>query len=226
VLEPLQTAASVEGQIEELREVLEEHATGPVTLIGWSWGAMLGFMLAARAPELVRKLILVASGPYEAQYATGIDQTRLSRLSQEERQRIQDLVEAMNDPAVEDKSPFLAELGALFGKADDYDPIAVDSEELGVQFDIFEQVWSEVVELRASGALLELGKRIRCPVMAIHGDYDPHPAEGIREPLARTLENFRFVLLDRCGHTPWLERHVRDEFYRILRAEIGERASV
>ena len=39
VLEPLQTATSVEGQIQELQKVLQGHADIPVTLIGHSWGA-------------------------------------------------------------------------------------------------------------------------------------------------------------------------------------------
>jgi len=38
VLEPLQTKASVAGQIEELRTVLEASADLPTTLIGHSWG--------------------------------------------------------------------------------------------------------------------------------------------------------------------------------------------
>ena len=58
VLEPLQTAASVEGQIEELHGVLNDNADLPVVLVGFSWGAWLGFMLAALYPAFVRKLIL------------------------------------------------------------------------------------------------------------------------------------------------------------------------
>ena len=30
-----------------------------------------------------------------------------------------------------------------------------------------------------------MGRKIKCPVVAIHGDYDPHLAEGVREPLSR-----------------------------------------
>jgi pimeloyl-ACP methyl ester carboxylesterase len=57
-------------------------------------------------------------------------------------------------------------------------------------------------------------------VVAIHGDYDPHPSEGVREPLSRTLRDFRFVLLRNCGHKPWIERAARDEFYEILRKQL------
>ena len=68
--------------------------------------------------------------------------------------------------------------------------------------------------------LLELGKKINCPIVAIHGDYDPHLAEGVKEPLTRVLKDFRFVLLEKCGHEPWLERYARHEFYRILKREV------
>jgi pimeloyl-ACP methyl ester carboxylesterase len=57
-------------------------------------------------------------------------------------------------------------------------------------------------------------------VLAIHGDSDPHPAAGVREPLSRTLPDFRFILLEKCGHMPWLERQARDTFYALLREEL------
>lgn len=68
--------------------------------------------------------------------------------------------------------------------------------------------------------MLELGKEIRCQVVAIHGDYDPHPFEGIREPLSRTLKDFRFILLEKCGHKPWIEGGAKERFYSLLRNEI------
>ena len=79
-----------------------------------------------------------------------------------------------------------------------------------------------MVEFRASGELLKTVSRIQCPVVAIHGTYDPHPAEGIREPLSRVLPDFRFILLEDCGHLPWIERQARDEFFRVLEQEISE----
>ena len=220
VLEPLQTATSLDGQIEELREMLERYGDPPVALIGSSWGAMLGFLLAARYPALVRKLILVGSGVYEERYATGIGQTRLNRLSDEERSQAHALMDALGDPAVADKSVPFARLGALFTSTDAFEPVTLDTEVIEVQYPVYQQAWPEMQALRASGALLEAGKHISCPVVAIHGDYDPHPAEGIREPLARTVKDFRFIALERCGHLPWIERWARDDFFRILREEL------
>ena len=65
-----------------------------------------------------------------------------------------------------------------------------------------------------------MAREITCPVIAIHGDYDPHPARGVKLPLGKELKNFRFVLLQKCGHRPWIERNAAEEFYRILVQEI------
>ncbi len=223
VLEPLQTAPSLEGQVQELRTVLEEHANLPVTLIGWSWGAMLGYIFAAEYPSFVAKLILVGSGVYEEKYAAGIMKTRLSRLAEADRTEAVSLMESLDSPAVLDKAKALARFGALMSKADSYDPLPHDSEVLEVQGTVYQNVWSQAVEMRSSGKLLELGERVLCPVVAIHGDYDPHSAEGVRDPLSRVLKDFRFILLEKCGHCPWLERTAKDRFYTTLHDELPDK---
>ena len=223
VLEPIQTAESLEGQVEELRTVLENYGDLPVTLIGYSWGAWLSFIVAAHCPAHVKKLILVGSGPYEEKYVAKLQETRSSRLSEQERTEFEAIVRALGDSATEDKDTLLARLGALASKTDEYDPIMDGSDEsdpAGSRGDVFQSVWKDAAELRRSGILLELGKHIQCPVVAIHGDYDPHPAEGIQEPLSVVLQNFRFILIRNCGHTPWIEREAGDEFYRILEGEL------
>jgi len=223
VLEPIQTVASLEGQIEELRTVLEKNGDLPVTLVGFSWGAWLSFMFAADYPAFVRELILIGSGPYEEKYAAKIRETRLNRLSEEERTEVKSLIGVLDNPAAEDKSSAFARFGALFSKADAYDPIMHESDEsesIGCQADVFQSVWKDAAELRRSGKLLKLGKHIKCPVVAIHGDYDSHPAEGVQKPLSAILRSFRFILLKNCGHKPWIERKAREEFYRILKEEL------
>jgi pimeloyl-ACP methyl ester carboxylesterase len=72
VLEPLQTVATLEGQVRELRGVPEENGTLLVTLIGFSWGAILSFIFTARHPQFAKKLIFIGSGPYEEKYAANV----------------------------------------------------------------------------------------------------------------------------------------------------------
>jgi len=220
ILEPLQTATTLEEQVSELHTVLQENAVLPATLVGHSWGAWLGFITAARYPASVKKLVLVSSGPFEQQYAANITGTRLTRLGETDRLRALYLIEALSDPNTESKDKLFAEFSALFARADAYDPLPVDNELLEVRYDAGQHVWREAEALRRSGELLEMGKQIMCPVIAIHGDYDSHPAEGVEQPLSRVLRDFRFVLLENCGHSPWLERQARDRFYCIVKSEI------
>jgi pimeloyl-ACP methyl ester carboxylesterase len=223
VLEPIQTATSLEGQVEELRAVLETYGDLPVTLVGYSWGAWLSFIVAARYPAIIKRLILVGSGPFEEKHVARLKETRSNRLSQEERAAFESIIGVLGDPSTVDKDKLLAQLGALALKTDAYDPIkgeADESDAAGGRGDVFQSVWQDAAEMRRSGELLELGERVECPVVAIHGDYDPHPAAGVQEPLSTVLERFRFILLKSCGHTPWIERQARDEFYRVLEKEL------
>jgi pimeloyl-ACP methyl ester carboxylesterase len=224
ILEPLQTASSVTGQVEELKAVLEENGNLPITLIGYSWGAWLGVLVAAHHHSLVRKLVLIESGPFEEKYVARLQETRLSRLSEEERAEFQADIKALSDPASGNKDSALERLGALAYKTDSFDPMPQESKGDGLgdaPGGVFHNVWKEAAELRKSGQLLEYAKRVRCPVVAIHGAYDPHPAEGVQESLSAVLKDFRFHLLEHCGHTPWMERRARKAFYRILKGELG-----
>lgn len=220
VLEPFQMAKTIEGQISELKAVLKRNGNFPITLIGWSWGAWLGFIFTAKYPAFVQKLILIGSGPFEEKYALDIMNTRLSRLGKEEKAEALSLMKTLNSSSVEDKNTFMARLGKLISKADSYNPLPHKDEILECRYDIYQDVWEQARELRKSERLLEFGKEIRCPVIAIHGDYDPHPYEGIKRPLSRILKDFRFTLLENCGHHPWIEKSAKARFYSILKGEL------
>src|SRR5215475_11430083 len=103
ILEPLQTATSLEGQVEELRVTLASYTTLPVVLIGFSWGAWLSYIVAARYPALVRKLLLVASGPFDQRYVAQLQTTRLQRLNEQDQAEWQAISNALRDPITEAK---------------------------------------------------------------------------------------------------------------------------
>jgi pimeloyl-ACP methyl ester carboxylesterase len=220
VLEPLQTEKSLGGQVDELADILEKHAGLPVVLVGWSWGAWLSFIAAARRPSLVGKLVLIGAGPFEAKYAGDIMPLRLTRMSDSQRVELLGLADLLNADVRAGEDAAFARLGEIITRADSFDPLPHRSEVLACQFDVYQGVWPEANEMRDSGRLLALGKQIMCPVVAIQGDYDPRPAAGVFEPLGRVLKDFKPILLKDCGHEPWIERAARDEFYRVLKEEI------
>lgn len=231
VLEPRLTAASLEGQLLELLETLEGEAS-PLVLAGHSFGAMLCLIAAALYPECAARLVLISSGPIEDSYAQGIMATRLARLDPASRAEAREIMAGLSvpdipgSPEAPGKNALMARLGSILATADAYAPLpdTPDAEDAGTEcrYALLEKVWPEMRAIRASGRLLELASTLRLPVTAIHGDYDPHPAEGVRAPLARVLPDFRFIPLPQCGHQPWRERFARTAFFLALRQEIAE----
>lgn len=220
VLEPFQTKATIEGQILELHTILKDNVGLPIILIGWSWGAWLGFIFAARYPAFVKKLILISSGPFEEKYAQKIMETRLQRHNFHEKKQVLSLKKKLEDKSVKNKNPLLKKFGKLIAKADTYNPIASYEKPIKCQYEIFQKVWQEASTLRKQGKLLDLTNKIKCPILAIHGDYDPHPAQGVKQPLGARLKNFKFILLEKCGHKPWVEKEAQKKFFQIIKQEI------
>jgi pimeloyl-ACP methyl ester carboxylesterase len=223
VLEPLQTELSVQGQVEELRNVLLSQASVPIVLVGFSWGAWLSILLASESPELVRKIVLVSSAVFTEASVKGLSDRRLSRLRDEERAEFQAAVGGLNDPEIRNKDALLSWWGRLTSRADACDLIddVEEADPITVSAEIFQRVWREAAEMRRTGALLHYAQSVTCPVVALHGDSDPNLAAGVFEPLSSSLADFCCVLLANCGHTPWKQRHAREQFYEVLLAEIA-----
>ena len=138
----------------------EEYSEEPVLLVGYSWGAWLSFIFAAVHPELVKKIILVSSGPFDASYASRVSETRLSRFNDEDKRHLKSLEMKLNQSDAS-RGTSLLEYGNLMSKADSYDPLVMEpTDELNADFEIFQSVWKEASKLRSSGELLKFGENI------------------------------------------------------------------
>jgi len=222
VIEPIQTADTIDGQIQELKEIVEYYFQGPGIIIGYSWGAWLSYLFTGKHPRYVKKLILISSGPFQESYVTNIYKQRASRVPEDQLEDLRMLSTLLENPSTLDKDNLFKKLFLLLSKTDSYAPIRSEDDTISFQPDIFFKIMKEACHLRKTGRLLSIGTRIMCPVVAIHGDYDPHPFQGVKKPLAGILKDFRFIFIPQCGHTPWNERYARDQFYDIIRAEIEE----
>ena len=220
VLEPWQTARTVPGQVEELSDQIERWATPPVTLVGHSWGAWLSLLVAAEHPEKVRRVVLVGSGPLRARYAPGIVRHRRARLTLAEWQEFKRVGRRLWTRTGRPSSSSLRRLGELAGVADSYQLLPRPRTEARVDPLAFRAISEEDGRMRRSGALYRAVRRIRAPVVVLHGADDSHPVEGVVEPLRDAGLRPRVIVFPRCGHEPWRERYARAPFFKVLRKEI------
>jgi Predicted hydrolases or acyltransferases (alpha/beta hydrolase superfamily) len=218
VLELLQTEKSVSGQIEELYQQLSSNAELPAVLVGHSWGAWLAFLFASRYPKLVKKLILVGAGSFENRYNRDLMKIRLERLDMQKRREVEALMAHIRLGSYDDN--VLKQFGELMTVADSYDYLSDSTDEVALNMEIHSLVWREAAQLRDTNELISCADKIECPVVAFHGDYDPHPIAGVEKPLSKRLREFKMIRLSKCGHTPWKERCAKDEFYRLLKDEL------
>lgn len=77
-------------------------------------------------------------------------------------------------------------------------------------------IWSEVAKLRTDGKLLEVFQKINSKIYLIQGAYDPHPVDGVRIPLQEYSVPCEVYVLEKCGHSPFIEKYAKDKFYNIL----------
>ncbi len=222
VLEPLQTNCTLDGQVEELKGILEQYGNLPVILIGWSHGAGLSTLLTARYPGMVRKLVLIGTTPFDAKYQDQIIRDRLLRLNEEERVDFFTLAEIILNPEKENRNEAMARLFRLLARTESYEILSYPEVVVEYQPDINLSVGQEWRTLLDSNELLKILPDIKCPVIAIHGDHDVNPAEAVRNQFSQVIKDFTFILLDKCGHTPWHEKYAIDKFYVILKEEILE----
>lgn len=209
VLEHLQKGNSAEELIEEIRSMIKQFELDKVVLIGHSYGAWLAFMFAASHPQYVSKLIMVSSGPFEAKYFPRLIEARSKK--EYPPQQIDDMKAAnLYSPKMEYKPDHYC----LFPNIQ-LDMIAFNEAQ-------HIALMNEAQDLRASGELLAYANQIRCPVVAIHGKYDPHPYDGVKVPLENKLSDFNMIVIDKCGHDPWKEYYAKEAFFDILKSEVSK----
>ena len=199
VLEPLQTARSIEEHIRDLDTVMNE----PAPLVGSSWGAMLALCYAARHPTKVTQLILIGCGTFDAAARAEFRRLLDERMSDELRAR----VEAAD----------LATSADLMTPLYTVDALTTDLEVTEIDEAGHHESWSDMIRLQEDGTYPAAFEAIESPVVMLHGDYDPHPGKMIRDGLARHIEDVTYEEFERCGHYPWIERDARDAFFVELR---------
>ena len=211
IIEALQSRYSIDGLIGELHLQIMEYCQEKPTLIGHSWGAWLAVLFAGKYPGICKNIILVGCPPLEDKYAKEISLRRLRNLSDEESKIFQRIID--NAAANED----IKKIPGILEKSDNYHlesrgKLTVNKADA----EMYNRIWDEAVKLRSNGELLKAFKMIQSKLFLIQGVCDPHPIEGVVKPLEENGISCKTYILEKCGHSPFMEKYAKEKFYDIL----------
>ena len=57
---------------------------------------------------------------------------------------------------------------------------------------------------------------LKSNLFIIQGSDDPHPAKGVIQPLEENGVECETYILEKCGHSPFMEKYAKEKFYEIL----------
>jgi len=225
VLEPWQRGSgdaplSVSRHIADLHEVVEASAfPSRPALVGESWGAMLALAYAAAHPASVGPIVIIGCGTFDAEARARMEAILKDRMDDSLRRRLDGLAETFPDPTERLRKRYeMTESLYLF------DSIAIGPEpEEAPALDVraHTETWEDMLRLQKEGVYPAAFAVIQSPVLMLHGAYDPHPGQMIRTSLAPYLPQLEYREWERCGHFPWREKAVREQFFAVLRNWLG-----
>jgi pimeloyl-ACP methyl ester carboxylesterase len=218
VLEPFQRGSggerlTVACHVADVHELVESRCGGArPPIVGHSWGAMLALAYAAAHPGRVGSLVLVGCGTFDPAARERERAILEERTDEAMRDRMERLSQEFPDP-----DERLRAMGKLTLPLYSHELVASDLELEACDARAHSETWEDAVKLQEEGVHPADFARIRAPVIMMHGAVDPHPGQMIRGSLAPHIPQLEYVEWERCGHYPWLEEAVREEFYRTLR---------
>ena len=194
-----------ETHVEDLGAVVEELRLDPLSVVGYSWGAMLGLLYAIeqrgnshlRAPD---RMALISPAPLTREYRRQFEAEFTRRQQSPEIQRMREELAAsgLRERDMEAYRQRAFELGVAgyFSdprKAKDLTPFRVVGR-------VQQSVWESLGDFNLISDL----KGIKIPSIIITGRDDPIPFASSSEGASALGTNL--VVLDECGHVPYVEQ--------------------
>jgi proline iminopeptidase len=194
--------------VEDLGAVAEELGLDPVSIVGYSWGAMLGLLYTIerrkdgdlRSPY---RVALLSPAPLTREYRRQFEEEFARRQESPEILSMRDELAASGlrerDPEAYRQRAFELGVAGYFSdprKASDLTPFRVVGR-------VQQSVWESLGDFD----LIRDLKGIKVPSITIHGRDDPIPLASSVEA-ARALGT-KLEVLDECGHVPYVEQPER-----------------
>lgn len=199
------TPITWQTQVEDLAAVLAELHEGPLTLVGYSWGAMLAMLYAlaaatGRVSPRVDRLVLISPAPINRAWRAEFDAEFTRRQTGEAVTAMRAELQASGlrerDPDAFKQRSFELSVAGYFA-----DPSRVhDLTPFRVTGRVQQSVWESLGEFDLQAGL----RQLQVPALVVHGRQDPIPLASAQACAAAL--GAEGVWLDDCGHVPYVEQ--------------------
>lgn len=191
--------------VEDLAAIVRELGVDPLSIVGYSWGGLLAILYALEAthdaalPSPAR-LVLIDPAPLSKRYRIQFEEEFAKRQQgpaiQQMKAELADSGLRETDPEAFRQRSFELSVAGYFAHPEN----ARELTPFRVIGRIQQSVWSSLGDYD----LIPMLGAIDCPTLVVHGRDDPIPIESSIEG-AKAM-NAQLVLLDECGHVPYVER--------------------
>jgi len=192
---------------------LDSHS--PPALVGHSWGAMLALCYAAAHPSTAGPIVLVGCGTFDGASRARMKEILTERTDSNLQAQLAEVAASTSDAA--DRHIRRLRLTRDLSVYDRLQPWPDKEEYEPLDERAHKETWDDMMRLQSDGTYPQAFTAIASDVLMLHGSYDPHPGPMIYESLRPFIRRLDYRELDRCGHSPWLERFARSEFFSILK---------
>lgn len=206
---------TVDDMVEDIEGVRKEFNAGKIYLAGSSWGAILAIKYTIKYPDNVKRLLLMEPAPGSTEYLPAFLKSMRERLNDSDKAEVKKLE---SDPNVLTdaeiyKKALKIRYKAYYYDVDKYDPKSLDyMDSLRVKKDI--ESSNMFNPYLGNFNLYEDMKKIKCPLLIIHGDYDPIPTESV-EKMKEYAKQAELHIIKNCGHFVFIEKE--KEYFDLIK---------
>ena len=191
--------------VEDLAAIVREFGLDPLSIVGYSWGAMLGLLYLIeqrKNPQLPtpNRMAMINPAPLTRDYRQQFESEFARRQASPE---IQELRDELARSGLRERDPDAYRQRAFELGVAGYFSDPRNAKDL-TPFRVVGRVQQSVWESLGDFDLIRDLRGIKIPSIIVHGRDDPIPLASSSEA-AQTLDT-KLVVLDECGHVPYVEQ--------------------
>ena len=196
--------------LDHLTGIISQQLKPDTVLAGWSLGGLIAINVAAKYPQLVRKLVLIASSPQFANtesWEYGVKKSVIDGFASDLRANYRETIHrflAIQMYGSEKAKPVIRELREkVFANGEPH----IDSLSHGLQILKNSDLW------QAAAA-------IQCPTLIVLGEKDTLIPKGSGKQTQETIRQSELKIIKGAGHAPFISHP--DEFLKIINPFISD----